>query len=117
MVVFLFFLVCPFIDIFSQLHLCPKSHFFKTKIKTHLPHKITNIFQFHPLLFFYLSNSVFIPFIVICFVWDHFLELFYNFILHGFFLSNLIYVRFIAIFFLLQVLKIDIYFYNFIIQK
>ena len=47
-----------------------------------------NCFLVSPILFFSLSNLVPIFFIIICFIWDNFLDFSYNLILLGFFLSN-----------------------------
>ena len=53
-------------------------------------YKIRILFQFHPLLFLYISHFVTILFITICFTWNNFLNwfFFYISILFNFFFFN-----------------------------
>ena len=70
-------------------------------------YKIRILFQFHPLLFLYISDFVTILFITICFIWDNFFNwfFFYISILFNFFFfqSSLILIFWIAIFFILVI--------------
>jgi len=67
-------------------------------------YKITNIFQFHPLLFFYFLKFDPHFFIAIYFVWNHFLDCFFTISSSiVFFLSDLILILLLLSFLLWQV--------------
>jgi hypothetical protein len=70
------FLCFPYANLFFVGSIAQVRFKKKNKIKNCLPRKITNIYQFH-LFFFCFLNLIFIILIVICFVWDHFLDCLY----------------------------------------
>jgi hypothetical protein len=96
-VMFLFFCsiisFCGFPTIFFQFHSVLVFNLW-------IIYEITNVFQFHPLWFIYLSNLVLILLIAIYLVRVHFLKFFFsNFILSFFFYQILYPFFFFALFF------------------
>jgi hypothetical protein len=96
---------------FLRSHLCPEPYF-KIKNKTHLRHRITNIFKFHHLLFFlsFIFDSHYFYFYLFC------LESVFRFFFLQFHPPLFFSIKFdpslflLLSFLLLQVLKIDIFF-------
>ena len=79
------FQTSPSISFYFIFVACPFDFFFL------IIYKITNIFQFHPLLFFYFLKFDPHFFIAIYFVWNHFLDCFFTISSSiVFFLSDLI---------------------------
>jgi len=100
------FMYQPFFLVASM----PRVTFFRKKVKTHLHYKFTNVFLISLSSIFYVLNLIPVLFIVICFVWRHFLDFpfTYSSSIIFVFLSNLTLIFLLIFFFMISLFQIKL---------